>query len=229
MSTPYPNHRRPQSLMLDAVLLGLKVLVVAVFLANLKNLPFAWTVRFFYSAVGHLVLRQKILPSKDSLFEPTIYSMFPTSPADLDFNMHKCNSSYFVDLDIARCDLLLTKFKQVINASRKTKRTVFIPLGSVACRFYSEVKPLESVRIESRILCWDDKWIFTISRFIGRGDKLKAVTMARYVFKDGRKTINPHQIISECGFEPDDARCEKGMVYAQSMLAMDHWVDAWTV
>jgi len=198
-----------------------------VMLVNIKGLPFAWTIRFFYSAVTHLGFGKNNLPASDSLFEPTIYKMLPTTPADLDFNMHKCNSSYFIDLDIARCDLLLSKFKAVVNASRKTKRTVFIPLGGVACRFYAEIKPLEVVRIESRVLCWDEKWIFTLSRFIGRNEQIKAVSMARYVFKNGRKTIKPEDILRDCGFVANELENARGLEVAQSLLDMDRWISAW--
>jgi len=205
----------------------IQVLFWTIMILNIKTLPFAWTVRFFWSAFTHLGFRKDQLPAPDSLFEPVTRHLLPTTPADLDINFHKCNSSYFIDLDIARCDLLLSKFKAVINASRKTKRTVFIPLGSVGCRFYAEIKPLEKVRIESRVVCYNDKWVCTLSRFIGASEQVKAVSMARYVFKNGRKTIKPSEIMHDCGFVIDEVENTKGLDFAESLMTMDRWIEAW--
>lgn len=139
---------------------------------------------------------------------------------ECDLNGHKSNSTYFSDLDLARTDLLIDIFDEAFMHYKKTKgRYPYVPLGSVSCVFKREIKPFQKYVIRSRVLGWDDKWLFVISRFEfeppkgepakagtksnakafpsneSRG-KLAAIGLSKYVFKLGRKTIPPEEFLS---------------------------------
>ncbi|KAI9848830.1 MAG: hypothetical protein M1837_006346 [Sclerophora amabilis] len=175
---------------------------------------------------------------------------------ECDYNGHKSNSSYFSDLDLSRTELLLTLFKTVLSPSKKSgdavgkekTRKVNVALGGVTCTFRRQIKPYESFEIWSRVLCWDEKWIFIVSHFVQKGavkpsrytlkgprgmtkspsnssakpegkelgcdrerstrpdvhPAIFASSIAKYVFKSGRKTIAPETVLSETGLLPPE-------------------------
>ncbi|RDW82456.1 hypothetical protein BP6252_03568 [Coleophoma cylindrospora] len=93
---------------------------------------------------------------------------------EIDFNLHKTNSSYFSDVDIARTHLLCTLFSTGIEQMRGgtaaitgSKAPLFgIALGAVSCSFKKELKPYETYELWTRILSWDSKWIFVVTHFV---------------------------------------------------------------
>lgn len=209
----------------------IKYSIIALFtLVNIKCIPFSWTLRFYFFFLKHLLLsklsftasKYKNRPAK-SLFEPTVYST-RVNLFECDPNMHKSNSTYFSDLDLARTDLVLTLFIRFFNHYKSTTGVYpYVPLGSVMTVFKQELKPLQAYKIRSRILGWDNKWLFVLSRFeTGSGSssavpsdkvdnsKLAAVSLSKYVFKLGRKTIPPEEVIKWSGINVDEKALERG-------------------
>lgn len=108
------------------------------------------------------------------LFRPLITTT-QCSILEIDYVMHKSNSTYFTDLDISRVHLLLALFKNGIaklqkdqHATGKKKRVVPV-LGSVSMSFRRAIPPLGKYDIVTRVLCWDEKWIYVISWFVKTG------------------------------------------------------------
>ncbi|UJO14095.1 putative thioesterase atnL [Fulvia fulva] len=103
----------------------------------------------------------------------------------------------------------------------EAKGKYIVALGAVSCFFQRQIEPLQSFEIYTRVLTWDRKWLYTISHIVKKGaikpdsyvlqpwknsrkhqaavkkeeqDLTKhifATSIARYVFKKGRLTINP--------------------------------------
>lgn len=96
---------------------------------------------------------------------------------EIDFNMHKSNSSYFADIDIARTHLVCTLFAGGIAQMRGgtaaytgSKQPLFgLALGAVSCTFKRELRPYERYDMWSKILSWDDKWIYIVTHFVRNG------------------------------------------------------------
>jgi hypothetical protein len=121
----------------------------------------------------------------------------------LDYNLHKSNSTYLTDLDIARGYHVYCLFRTGINKyssktppitvipgpansvpftavdtklntqSRVTKPGYFYPaLGGITCTFKREIGPYQAYDVWTRVLSWDNKWIYLISHFVkpGSGD-----------------------------------------------------------
>lgn len=165
------------------------------------------------------------------LFKPIITSSY-NSITDCDYNLHKSNSTYFADLDAARAALmgaLLRKSLARLNAgdltglpeeAKTTKGKYIIALGGIACTFRKEIKPLEQFDIWTKVLTWDDKWIYVVSHVVKKDAKkptkyflqpwkkgsrkpaeaaepkdwtksVFATSIAKYVCKKGRLTIPP--------------------------------------
>lgn len=106
---------------------------------------------------------------------------------EIDFNIHKSNSSYFADVDIARTHLVCTLFAKGIEKMRGgtaaytgSKKPVFgLALGGVSCNFKREVRPYEEYDIWSKILTWDEKWIYIVTHFV-RKDAAKPRNYSLY-------------------------------------------------
>jgi len=167
--------------------------------------------RVFAALIKHLHLERSKLVSAthhggDAIFRPIITtSVCPLFECDL--NGHKSDSTYNTDLDINRLHLLATFFKSVLSPTKSNPTalgTLSIPLGGVSVIFKAEIKPYERYSISSRILTWDDKWLYIISHFtrykktIPGHSKSPVVASAisKYVFKRKRLTIPPEQVLT---------------------------------
>ena len=110
------------------------------------------------------------------IFQPIITTS-QTQLLEIDFNIHKSNSSYFSDVDIARTHLVCTLFAKGIEQMRGgteaytgSKQPVFgLALGAVSCNFRRELRPYESYEMWSRILSWDEKWVYIVTHFVRQG------------------------------------------------------------
>lgn len=56
-----------------------------------------------------------------------------------------------------------------------------IALGAVSCSFKREIRPYEHYEMWTRLLCWDRKWIYTVTHFVKKG----SVRPREYVLTDG--------------------------------------------
>ncbi|KAL2826623.1 hypothetical protein BDW59DRAFT_171724 [Aspergillus cavernicola] len=218
------------------------VLIVILFLlATYKNLPFVWFFRFFRTLITRLYIapaHQKLTPA--CLFLPAIHRT--RSPlTECDHNMHKSNSTYFTDLDISRGSLVLLLFVQRLSF-RPTPKTATIILGGVQIVFRKEILPYQGYEVWSRVLSWDEKWVYIVSHFVRRGAvrhrgyllqgrggiggqsilsnngaggktgkeaMVFASAVSRYVFKQGRRTVPPEQMLFECGLLPKENHGEE--------------------
>lgn len=104
-------------------------------------------------------------------------------------------------------------------------------LGGTTCTWRKEIKPYQSYELWTRVLSWDEKWLYVVTHFVRAGafspeeyvmqphkrgkrgsnkkevDRPKAVfasSVARYVFKNNRKTISPEEVLRDVGLLPHD-------------------------
>ncbi|CAG8909370.1 unnamed protein product [Penicillium egyptiacum] len=121
--------------------------------------------------------------------------------------------------------------------SKKREKTVSIALGGTSCVFKREIKPLQRYEVWSRVLSWDAKWLVLVSYFVKAGthegvmralqkgeqskeglDAQKAilsVAVTRYVFKDGRRTAPPEEVLQCVGLYPSTpAETDQQDIYA---------------
>lgn len=102
---------------------------------------------------------------------------------ETDYNLHKSNSTYFMDLDISRSHLAThlfgpgmprisdnVKTKVVLDKDGNAVRGGFgIGLGAVFCSFRKEIGPYQGYETWSRILAWDRKWLYIVTHFVVKG------------------------------------------------------------
>ncbi|KAL4902742.1 hypothetical protein BDW74DRAFT_180443 [Aspergillus multicolor] len=141
---------------------------------------------------------------------------------DCDYNMHKSNSTFFADLDINRAQLLIRLFggfprwtpptplddkEKHEHKDKKTEKSLNVALGGTSCVFKREIKPLQRFEIWSRVAGWDGKWLYVASYFVNLNLKpgveydkaILASSLSRYVFKDGRVTVKPRDVLGYNG------------------------------
>ncbi|KAK2767668.1 hypothetical protein FQN54_003826 [Arachnomyces sp. PD_36] len=167
-----------------------QTLTLAFAATNLRSLPL-------------ISYHARLLPSLFRLFVPAFQPPPPTPPSksapsifhkesvtssrccalDCDINFHKSNSTFLTDLDINRAELLSQHFPAALNklssrgdADEKGKgKRVNLILGAVHTSFHREIKPYQRYEVKSRILAWDEKWIFVVSYFVKPGTVISKV------------------------------------------------------
>lgn len=143
---------------------------------------------------------------------------------ETDYNLHKSNSTYFSDLDVARSDLLAALRAEAIRGGlyREYKNGVMVLLAGTSCTFKREIKPGVAFDMQSRILAWDRKWLYVVTHFVERkkGNEAKifrpwekpeeapkspvvyATAISKCVVKAGRLTVPPEKFLGAAGVLP---------------------------
>lgn len=83
-------------------------------------------------------------------------------PNDLDSNLHMNNGRYLTVMDLGRLNLILRTGLWRVVMEKKLAPV----LGSVQMRFRLPLQPFQLFDLETRVLCWDDKWIYMEQRFL---------------------------------------------------------------
>lgn len=172
---------------------------------------------------GRAVADAKGRPTHPVFVPCTVTSRTPV--LEMDYNLHKSNSTYFTDLDVSRTALVSRLYSPGVGlvskgldaaaaAARQNpgpKQPIYIALGSVYCSFKREIKPYVQYEVESRVIAWDEKWLYVVSYFMrpraqsnaAQDDKvLFASALSKYVVKKGRLTVAPERVLQLSGFLP---------------------------
>ncbi|KAJ5655888.1 hypothetical protein N7507_007838 [Penicillium longicatenatum] len=145
------------------------IAILAILLLSYKNLPWVWHFRFIRTLLTRLFINPVAIDqlSPECLFLPAIHrTRSPVS--ECDYNIHKSNSTYFTDMDISRGNLSLLLFSERLSFRPAHNSAVMI-LSGVQCVFHREIKPYQPFEVWSRVLSWDEKWIYIVTHFVVRG------------------------------------------------------------
>lgn len=126
---------------------------------------------------------------------------FCVLPNDLDLNGHMNNGRYLTIMDIGRMDFVLR-----LKLAWYVIKNGYIPvLSSATVRYRLPLLPFQKYRLTTRILCWDDKWVFIEHRFVIKGGKkdgaVAAIGLVKGSFfsKKTRGTIPTGDIMAAIG------------------------------
>jgi hypothetical protein len=133
-------------------------------------------------------------------------------------------------MDMSRGNFSLILFSKAFNPFPGPTHFTMI-LGGTTCTWRKEIKPYARYELWTRGLSWDEKWLYIVTHFVKSGvfhpneytmqpkrktserrekedfDTLKSVyssSVARYVFKNNRRTIPPEEALRVCNLLPDD-------------------------
>lgn len=131
-------------------------------------------------------------------------------PFDLDPNRHVTNGRYFTLADIGRMDYVLRT-----GAFRVALRHRAVPIvGDAWGKFRRELRVFESFEIHTRMLGWDDKWVFLEHRFV-REARVAGVVVMRGLFRSSKGTVSPRELVREMGL-------------AEQSPDLPQWLAAWS-
>lgn len=142
--------------------------------------------RLFYMLIASLFKKRILSPlDKGSLY-------FRVLPNDLDLNGHMNNGRYLTLMDIGRMDFVLR-----VKLAGYVLKNGYIPVLSAAkMRYRIPLMPFQKYRLDTRILCWDEKWVFMEQRFVildgPKQDAVAAIGLIKGSFYDKKtKTTVP--------------------------------------
>ncbi|TDZ20818.1 Efflux pump apf11 [Colletotrichum orbiculare MAFF 240422] len=226
---------------------GLGAVAAALLLLNLKRFPFVWHARVFYNIFWPK--RNYFERKPGSVFKPVVT---PSRVAllETDYNLHKSNSTYFSDLDVARTDLLAALRAQAIGGGlyKEYKNGVMVLLAGTSCTFKKEIKPGVAFDMHSRILAWDRKWLYVVTYFVERtkdserkttyqpwtkpedgkppaeSSVVYATAISKCVVKAGRLTVPPAKFLSAAGvLNGEDADDAEDAEASEAGQGQDGW------
>ncbi|NCT41334.1 MAG: thioesterase [Alphaproteobacteria bacterium] len=170
-----------------------------------------------------LVLIKSLWRKRLALLETSI-THFHVLPNDLDLNMHMNNGRYLTVMDLGRIDLMMR-----CGLLQKALKHKYAPvLGSVKMRYRLPLLPFQPYELQTRIVCWDEKWAYMEQRFIITSGTKKGAIAAIAIIKAGmydpkaKETVKPDALMSllELGqvASPDMPDYFKDWVKAESAL-----------
>ncbi|KAJ5641220.1 hypothetical protein N7490_005220 [Penicillium lividum] len=157
--------------------------LLAIFLVvNFKNLPLVFHYRIFRPIIQSSFTKKRnhnvSIHYKDKdlplVFLPCVTTTY-TPLLEADYNLHKSNSTYFMDVDASRSHLLsylcyrgVSVVDQELVADGKRGIMAAI-IGSVTTSFKKEIRIFQQYKVWSRILTWDRKWLYIVTHFVQKG------------------------------------------------------------
>lgn len=194
------------------------IALIAAFAAtSYKHLPGCYTLRFSWISIKYLYLKSITIKKKSVSTPFTRHSYCAPLECDI-FGLHKNNASYFTELDLARTETVLYALHRYFRGRiQRNEKYAFVPLASITNHFLKEIKPFQKYSIETKIVAWNDSSLLTISLFLIKAEntpsskkfiynnnkRVAAISIAKLVFKNGRQTVPPIEIITEAGVQTD--------------------------
>ena len=133
------------------------------------------------------------LRSRAGILDTTSLAM-RVLPNDLDFNGHVNNGRYFTLADIGRMDFVLRTGTARVALKHKALPIV----GDAMAKFRKDLKVFERYEMRTRVLGWDDKWVFMEHRFV-RGGRVAGVVVMRGLFRAESGVLTPAFLLGEMG------------------------------
>jgi acyl-CoA thioesterase FadM len=112
-------------------------------------------------------------------------------PSDLDLNLHMNNGRFLSLMDLGRVDLLVRT--GVVKLLRRQRWSAVV--ASVAVRYRRPLDPLRRYELRTRLLGWDQRWVFLEQRFTRRGE-LMAYALVKTQFFGAQGRVSPQEIVS---------------------------------
>lgn len=119
---------------------------------------------------------------------------FRVMPHDLDINIHMNNARYLALMDLGRFDLIIR-----CGLWRGVWRHRWQPvIGGAVTRYRRPLKPFQAFALKSRLLAWDDKWLYIEHRIEVAG-ALACHTLVRGAFVGAGGVVPPAEVAAMSG------------------------------
>ncbi len=140
-------------------------------------------VRFFFTIL-HSFFRRRLHPLSESVLHLKVW------PIDLDLNLHMNNGRFLSVMDLGRVDLLLRT-----GLGLEVLKHRWQPLVGGGCiRYKYSLSIFRSYRLRTRVIGWDEKWLFIEQRFEYRR-RTVAVGLVKAMFRGAEGNISPMHVM----------------------------------
>ncbi len=129
--------------------------------------------------------RSRIGPLDESVVRFTVL------PHDCDLNFHLNAGRYVSFMDVARIELI-GRMRFIGPMLRRGWRPV---AGGAVLRFRRSVLPFERFDIRSRVVGWDEKWIY-VEHIVEKDGEFCAIGHMRTVIRSKQGTIPPTEVLA---------------------------------
>ncbi|KAI7876416.1 hypothetical protein K492DRAFT_210353 [Lichtheimia hyalospora FSU 10163] len=170
------------------------------------SLPFAYTTRI-YSQVYDL--KRRLIANNNKVIP--IFSTVAVKHRcwfdDIDYNLHMNNTMYNRWLDQGRVPAVCLLLGDI--AINPQKYNAYYSNAGVVTLYRREIRVLTPYTMQSRLLAWDEKWIFHQHRFVLDDGTVACLALTKSVFKEkSRKTIPPAKLLAMAGHNVTDPEIE---------------------
>jgi acyl-CoA thioesterase FadM len=136
--------------------------------------------------------RSRIGPLEESVVRFTVL------PHDCDLNFH-LNAGRFVSfMDVARIELI-GRMRLLVKLLRRGWRPI---MGGCVVRYRRSILPFERFDIRSRVVGWDEKWIY-VEHIVEKDGTFCALGHMRTVIRSKDGTIPPKDVLTAFGVKAE--------------------------
>lgn len=127
---------------------------------------------------------------------------FRVLPTDLDFNGHMTNARYLSIMDLGRTDLLL----RVASLGALVRARWSPVVGNINIRFRRPLRPFQRFTLKTRLVAWDDKWIF-MEQVIESPEGVHSVALLRGLFRGPDGSVPTERLLERFGYQGAAPEC----------------------
>ncbi len=167
-----------------------------------------------------LAFRMIGLPRRGVLDDSCVH--FHVLPTDCDVNLHMNNGRYLSFMDLGRVHLIVQ-----IGLLRAIFRNRWRPvLAAAEINFIRQIAPFQAFDLLTRVVTWDDKYVYMEQRFESRGE-LCAHAFVKGLFLGPEGRVSNAAVVAMLGYDapppamPDELRIWAELGSAKKQRAED--------
>ena len=115
-------------------------------------------------------------------------------PNDVDLNMHMNSGRYLSMMDIGRVEIL-ARTRMLRPALKRGWRPL---VSATLIRYKKSLLPFERFTVRSRVVCWDEKWIY-FEHILERRGEVAAHAYVRGLLRGKSGNVKPHELLELAG------------------------------
>jgi acyl-CoA thioesterase FadM len=135
------------------------------------------------------VLVHGALSSRIGLLDTSVLS-FLVWPNDLDINAHMNNGRYLTLMDLGRIDLSVRNGCGRVMLARRWRPMV----GAATIRFRRSLTPFQTYDLHTRVIGWDDKWMYFEQEF-RRGEQVCARGTVQVLLRGPKGNVPSSEVL----------------------------------
>lgn len=129
-------------------------------------------------------------------FTDEVITKFRALPTDLDLNFHVNNGVYFSMMDLGRFDHIF----RCRVMTKIIKNKLYPVVASQMIRFRKSISCFDQFSIYTKILGWDEKFIFLQQKFVDKNDEVIALAIVKARVKCRSKSgMSPSEVFHLVG------------------------------